>query len=210
MESLHREAAGCVALAMGLACFHVAGCGREILRLWMGRDFEASAPVLETLCLSVFLGSLYQVTGTLLQGTRHVRLVVAVTYVSFAVQAALVWLLLGRAGVVGAAWASAATQFLALLLLMAGAVRVGLVPWNRLLPGRVAAACLGLVALAAGLLYLKAFLHPPAGIVLAAAPLLTAACALAAWRLGVLDEPTRAALARALERTGLQPRLRKK
>jgi O-antigen/teichoic acid export membrane protein len=112
MESLHREAAGCIALGIGLACFLLAVCGREILTLWMGRDFAASAPVLEILSLSLFLSSIHPVTSTLLQGTRHVRLVVAITYVTFAAQAALVWLLMARAGVVGAAWASVLTQAL--------------------------------------------------------------------------------------------------
>jgi O-antigen/teichoic acid export membrane protein len=203
MESLHREAAGCIALGMGLACFAIAVCGREILRLWVGRDFGASAAVLEILCLSAFLGSLYQVTGTLLQGTRHVRLVVVVTYLSFATQAVLVWSFLARAGVVGAAWASALTQALALVLIMAAAVKAELVAWRRLMPLRVALACGGLVGLATCLLYLKSALRPPDWVVLGATPLLTATLAWLAWRYAILEAPTKAALTSAVGRLRL-------
>jgi O-antigen/teichoic acid export membrane protein len=197
MESLHREAVGCVALGIGLVCFLLAVCGREILVLWMGREFEASAPVLEILSLSLFLSSVHPVTSTLLQGTRYVRRVVAITYLTFAAQAALVWLLLGRAGVVGAAWASVLTQAIALVLLMGAAVRVGLVERRRLIPGRVVAACAALAVLAAGFLYVKSVARPAPVAVIAAAGLSALAWAGIAWRY-VLEPSTRAALAGAL------------
>ncbi len=202
MQSLHREAAGCIALGMGLACFLLAVCGREILVVWMGRDFEGSAPVLEILSLSLFLSSIHPVTSTLLQGTRYVRVVVAITYVTFAAQAALVWLLMARAGVVGAAWASVLAQALAMVLLMGGAVRVGLIKRRHLLPGRVAAACVSLAVLAPVLIHLKGVLNPSPWTVIAAACLFALAYAVVAWR-QVLEAPVRAALVGALTRGGV-------
>jgi O-antigen/teichoic acid export membrane protein len=199
MRSLHREAAGCIALGLGLACFLLAVCGREILTVWMGRDFGASAPVLEILSLGLFLSSIHPVTSTLLQGTRYVRLVVAITYVTFAVQATLVWVLMGRWGVLGAAWASALTQALALALLMGGAVRVGLLDRRHLLPGRVAAVCAALAILAPVLLYVKTVLKPSPWTVIAAAAVFAPAYAIASWR-HVLEAPTRAALRGTLAR----------
>jgi O-antigen/teichoic acid export membrane protein len=199
LESLHREAAGCIALGIGLACFLLAVCAREILVLWMGREFEASAPVLEVLSLGLFLSSIHPVTSTLLQGTRYVRLVVAITYVTVAAQAALVWLLMGRGGVVGAAWASVLTQALALALLMGAAVRVRLLEPGHLLPGRVAVACAVLALLAPALLYLKSVARPSPWAVIAAAGLFAPGYAVVAWR-HALDASTRAALAGALAR----------
>jgi O-antigen/teichoic acid export membrane protein len=199
MQVLHREATGCIALGIGLACFLLAVCGREILILWMGRDFGVSAPVLEILSLGLFLSSIHPVTSTLLQSTRYVRGVVAITYVTFAAQAVLVWLLMGRAGVVGAAWASALTQALALVLLMGRALRAGLLERRHLLPGRVAAACAVLAVLAPVLLYAKSVLQPSPWTVVPAAALFAAAYAAVAWR-HVLEPPTRAALLGALAR----------
>ena len=199
MQSLHREAAGCIALGIGLVCFLLAVCGREILVLWMGREFEASAPVLEVLSLGLFLSSIHSVTSTLLQGTRYVRRVVVITYVTFAAQAALVWLLLGRAGVVGAAWASVLTHALSLALLLGTAVQVGLLERGSLLPGRVAAACGVLAALAPALLRLKSVLRPAPWTVIAAAGLFALVYAAVAWR-HLLEASTRAALASALAR----------
>ena len=199
MQSLHREAAGCIALGIGLASFLLAVCGPEALVLWMGRDFEASGPVLQVLSVGLFLSSIHPVTSTLLQGTRYVRVVVAVTYATFAVQAGLVWLLMGRAGLVGAAWASVLAQAFALVLLMGSAVRVGLLEPGRLIPPRVVAACALLAALAPLLLRLKSVLRPSAPAVIAASVLLALAYAVAAWRY-VLDASTRVALRSALDR----------
>src|SRR5262249_13173990 len=151
------------------------------------------------LSVGLFLSSIHPVTSTLLQGTRYVRVVVAVTYATFAVQAGLVWLLMGRAGLVGAAWASVLAQAFALVLLMGSAVRVGLLEPGRLIPPRVVAACALLAALAPLLLRLKSVLRPSAPAVIAASVLLALAYAVAAWRY-VLDASTRVALLSALDR----------
>jgi hypothetical protein len=106
---------------------------------------------------------------------------------------------MGRWGVLGAAWASALTQALALALLMGGAVRVGLLDRRHLLPGRVAVVCAALAVLAPVLLYVKTVLQPSPWTVIAAAAVFAPAYAIASWR-HVLEAPTRAALLGTLAR----------
>jgi O-antigen/teichoic acid export membrane protein len=199
LSALHREAVACIALGMALVGFVVAVCGREILTLWMGSDFAQSATVLQILCLGAFFGSLHQITSTLLQGTRYVRWVVAITYLIFAAEGTLLWALMARGGVVGAAWASVLTQLLALVLLMGTAVRVGLVDRGGLVSARLVATCAALLVLGLIGLKLKEALAPPPWLVFSSAAAVAAAGAWLAWR-QVLDVSTRTSLTRALAR----------
>jgi len=196
LETLHRRAVECVALGLGLVCFLVSGCAEELIALWMGPGFEASAPILKIFTLGAFFFSLNLVTGELLQAAGHIRAVVSVMVFVTALQLVLILAFLPL-GLSGAALASPASQAAGTLLLALLAHRRGLVKLRAFLPARTVAWCALLAAAGLAVAGLKPVLRPDPHVLLPSLAVIGIAFSSIA-ALFVLERDTRAALAASL------------
>jgi O-antigen/teichoic acid export membrane protein len=125
----------------------------EILRLWVGADFAAQAAgVLRLLVAALMLGLLAPVSGALLQGAGRPDLLSRVYLAELPINAVMMWLLVRRWGIEGAAAGFALRMVVETLLLWAVVHREFRWRWTQgvgRLFGRAGAAVAGMAAMAA-------------------------------------------------------------
>lgn len=123
----------------------------DLLRLWLGPEFAAAGgPVLQWLALGMIMNGLAFLPYGLLQGRGRPDLTAKFHLLELPLYLVLLWGLLNRWGIEGAAAAWAIRVTLDAILLFGAVVRLGIIPGAALLEGRLPRTALSL--LLAGLL----------------------------------------------------------
>ncbi len=188
-----------LSLGMGPIVLAAVLFAHDILRLWLGEGFaRRSGLTMQILAVGVLANSLAFVPVAFLQGAGHPEIPAKFHLVELVVYVPLLWFLIHRWGIVGAATAWGTRTLFDCLLLFAAAWRVGGIDW-RVLKGvgtpAVCAALSGLVSLA----YLAQTIPGGSSLlfrVLSFAGMLGALCWIAWTRL--LDDRDRSVIAKAL------------
>jgi O-antigen/teichoic acid export membrane protein len=142
-----------VALTLGPLLLSVAYFAHEILRLWLGPAFAAkSGTVLAILALSVLVNALAYLPYILLQGTGRPDIPARFHLLELPLYAILLWILVPRMGLVGAAVACALRVTLDAGLLFGAASRLRLSSLNNLKEAGLQRGVLVLLAMALALL----------------------------------------------------------
>jgi O-antigen/teichoic acid export membrane protein len=121
----------------------------DIIRLWLGAAMEEhSSGALRILALGVLFNAIAQIPYTLVQATGRPDLTAKFHLVELPIHATLVWLLITRWGIVGAAAAWSIRAAFDTGLLFAASGKVSSLSWDVLRTGRVPEAALLIAALA--------------------------------------------------------------
>jgi O-antigen/teichoic acid export membrane protein len=196
LERLYARSVKFLLLTLGPALVLIAVFARQLLQLWLGSDFAAqSATVLQILAAGVVLNSLALIPCTLIQGLGRPDVTAKFHLLELPLYGVLVWILVGRWGITGAAIAWTLRVSLDALLLF-GAV------WRLRFASLISLAENGLLKsfIAVLIFAFSLALAVPAGSVLlvqiALSALLLGLFTIATWRF-VLDKGDRSFLAGA-------------
>jgi O-antigen/teichoic acid export membrane protein len=122
-----------ILLLLGPPLLLVIAFARPILSFWLGEDYAAQgALVLQILAAGVLVNSLAQIVFSLLQGLGRPDLVAKFHMAELPLYTALLWFLLGRMGVAGAALACTLRSLADAALLFAAMFRLKLVSFRSL------------------------------------------------------------------------------
>ncbi len=118
LEGIFARSAKFLLLILGPMMLMIAVFARDILRLWLGGDFALkSTALLQILALGVLFNSLAFVPYTLLQGIERPDLTAKFHLLEIPLEIGLLWFLVTRFGITGAAWAWALRVVVDALLL---------------------------------------------------------------------------------------------
>jgi O-antigen/teichoic acid export membrane protein len=180
----------CLILIVGPATLLLAFFARPVLTLWVGPKFAAEGSlVLQILAIGLLANSLTYVPFSLLQGVGRPDVTAKLQLVEFPLCIGLIWFLVARFGLPGAALAWTIRVCLEFLMLIVAACWLTRTPARLLAGGDLLQGVLTLAALAAGL----AVLHASTQVLVTDACftlLLIAGFLLGAWRY-VLDAEER-------------------
>jgi O-antigen/teichoic acid export membrane protein len=153
LEDIFARALKYLIVVMGPALLLVAVFSRDILYVWLGPVFVRQSTVaLQILTLAVFINSLGLYPYSLLQGAGKPNLTASFHLLELPVHLGLVWILVSRMGITGAAVAVAVRTFLDTALLLGACTWVGLASSRVVLQKGVAKSFLTLFVLSVILL----------------------------------------------------------
>ncbi|HEX7120546.1 MAG TPA: flippase [Longimicrobiales bacterium] len=176
-----------ILLLVGPVAVALIGGAAELLSLWLGPDFaRASAAALVILTLGVLANAAAHVPFALLQGVGRADVTAKFHLLELPIHVVLVWVLVGRWGIPGAALAWTLRTTLDAVLLFAAAGRIAGLTAGSLVDAGVARAA-ALVAGAGGLALAAAHVVPGPPLRAGALAVILAAMLLASWRLAMSD-----------------------
>jgi O-antigen/teichoic acid export membrane protein len=134
LEDLYARSVKYIVIGLGPLLLLVAAFSRDILRFWLGAEFsEKSTLSLQILAVGVFVNALGFFPFSLLQGLGKPKLTGVFHLIEVPLHLALVWILVARIGIVGAAIASTARVLVDAILLFWACRWLGLTSWRTLL-----------------------------------------------------------------------------
>jgi len=189
LEDIYTRSMKYLIMALGPMLLFVGVFARDILQYWLGAGFaERSALALQILTLGVFANAVGFFPYSLLQGVGKPNLTGAFHLIEIPMHIALVWVLVSRLGVVGAALASTARVLVDVFLLFAACAWLQLTSLQAFRQKKVLESCLGVLALGAALWVSRAAgLAPPISMGLALGFLTCYAAAQWRWACDLLD-----------------------
>lgn len=150
LEDFYMRSMKYLIMALGPVLLIVAAFAHDILQLWLGSAFaEQSTLPLQILTLGIFINSLAYFPYSLLQGMGKPSLTGVFHLVEIPIHFALVWLLVSRMGIVGAAIASTTRVLVDCLLLFGACSWLHLTSVNPLRGQKMLESSLGVVVLGA-------------------------------------------------------------
>jgi O-antigen/teichoic acid export membrane protein len=139
-------------VTLGPVLLLVAAFARDILQFWLGSAFaEHGTVALQILALGVFVNSLGFFPYSLLQGVGKPNLTGAFHLIEIPLHFALVWVLVTRMGIVGAAIASTARVLVDGLLLIGACIWLRFTSLHILRERKLPESCLGVLVLGAAI-----------------------------------------------------------
>jgi O-antigen/teichoic acid export membrane protein len=152
LEDFYMRSMKYLIMALGPVLLIVAAFAHDILQFWLGSAFaEQSTLPLQILTLGIFINSLGYFPYSLLQGLGKPSLTGAFHLVEIPIHFALVWLLVSRMGIVGAAIASTARVSVDCFLLFGACSWLRLTSLHPLRGQKMLESSLGVVALGAAI-----------------------------------------------------------
>ena len=152
LESLYLQASKFMIVALAPILFTACAFARPLLRAWIGPGFaESGAPILQILCIGVFLNCFAHVPFGLLQGCGQPQVAAAVMMVELPLYAVGAYLVVSRFGLVGAALAWTVRVALESCAFMWAVDRGSIARWAALKDSGLAKAVAGALFFAAGL-----------------------------------------------------------
>jgi O-antigen/teichoic acid export membrane protein len=149
LEELFARSIKPLLLVLGPLLLLIAVFSRELLGLWLGRDFaERATGVLQILALGVLINSMAYVPFSLLQATGRPDLTAKFHLLELPLYAGLAWILIGQMGIVGAALAWTARVSVDAALLFGAAWRLRLVSFQALINNGLVKSIFGVAGLA--------------------------------------------------------------
>jgi O-antigen/teichoic acid export membrane protein len=153
MEDFYVRSMKYLILALGPVLIFVASFAREILQFWLGSAFaEQSTLPLQMLSLGVFLNAVGFFPYSLLQGVGKPNLTGSFHLIELPFHFALVWMLVTRWSITGAAIASTIRIMLDCILLFIACSWLRLTSSQALKGGRILRSSLGVMVLAVAVL----------------------------------------------------------
>ena len=146
-----------LAIILGLTVVLIIAFSNEIVRIWLGRSFiENSASVLRILAVGFIMNSLAQVPFGFLQGLGRADLTAKYHIAEAVIYLPLLWFLILRWGLNGAAVGWVIRVSIDFLLLMWGSLRVGRITISELRANRtIQSVCFSLIYIFVILIQLK-------------------------------------------------------
>jgi O-antigen/teichoic acid export membrane protein len=163
-------------LTLGPLLVLLAVNGHDILRLWLGPSFAARAtPVLQLLALGTLINFLAAIPVSAIQAMGRADLVAKLTLIQVTPYVALVWALVERFGLVGAALAWVIRVCLASAVIIVMAARVTGISREALVEDRLPQGILVVALYAAGAIVITTLVTEPwirVGVLASSLPLL--------------------------------------
>lgn len=126
-----------VLLTLGPIVVIIAAFANDILRIWLGPDFaRESTLAFQILVVAILINSMVQVPYTLVQALGRPDLTAKFHLIQLPVHGLLLWLLVSRWGVLGAAIAQAIRIVLEALLLLVAGCRLASLPFRSFVSDR--------------------------------------------------------------------------
>jgi O-antigen/teichoic acid export membrane protein len=150
LEDFYTRSMKYLIMTLGPVLLLVVAFARDILQYWLGTAFaEQSTLPLKILALGVFANSVGYFPYSLLQGVGKPNLTGAFHLIEIPVHLALVWMLVNRMGIIGAAIASTARVLVDTFLLFGACAWLQLTSSQALRKKKMPESCLGVLALGA-------------------------------------------------------------